>query len=253
MDSEQSKIQALEKELEELRKEKKTLVSIVSHDLKSPFNRVFALTSLMQMTDDNLNAEQKEYMGKMHQVVKDGLALIKNLLDVRSLENNGIAQEMNEIDIVHLVKKQMKAIKPLADIKKIKLKFHSDDEHVTVTSDKQYLSRIIDNLLSNALKFSELETSIEVSVLTNPTCFKIGVRDYGPGISQKDQELMYQKYQKLTALPTDGESATGLGLFITKALVELLNGEIKCNSEVGKGTEFIVEIPINNQSKSSKK
>lgn len=226
-----------------LDKEKNTLISVVSHDLKSPFNRIYALTNLLKMTDDNLTDEQQEYLSKMHQVVKDGLSLIKNLLDIRALENKGIAKEIEKVDMIFMVKSLMKAQKPLADIKNIKLKYESNLKQLEVMTDKQYVSRIFDNVLSNAIKFSPLNKTVVVTVGNENGKTMIAVKDEGPGISEEDKKLMFGKYQVLSAKPTDGESSTGLGLSITKSLVGLLEGEIHCNSNLGEGAEFVVMLP----------
>lgn len=238
-----AKLEEQNETLVALDREKNTLISVVSHDLKSPFNRIYALTNLLKMTDDNLTDEQQEYMSKMHQVVKDGLSLIKNLLDIRALENKGIAKEIEELDVIFVVKSLMKAQKPLADIKKIKLKFESDFKQLKVMTDKQYVSRIFDNVLSNAIKFSPLDKTVVVTVGNENGKTMIAVKDEGPGISEEDKKLMFGKYQVLSAKPTDGESSTGLGLSITKSLVGLLDGEIHCNSNLGEGAEFVVMLP----------
>ena len=233
------------RKLKQINEEKSNLIGIVSHDLKSPFNRIFALLNLLKLTGKEFSGEEQEYLSKMHQVIKDGLALIRNLLDMRAIEDEGIKMQIEEIDAVRLVKEILKAHKPLADIKKIKLKLSKTEDKIVMISDRLYISRIVENLLSNALKFSEHATLVEVKIEKISTDrLKIEILDQGPGISSEDLKLLFQKFQVLTAKPTDGESSTGLGLSIVKTLVEKLGGEISCTSQLGKGTSFSISLPL---------
>jgi len=241
-------LQIQNKKLKKINEEKSNLIGVVSHDLKSPFNRIFALLNLLKLTNKDVSDEQKEYLSKMHQVIKDGLALIRNLLDIRAIEDEGIKMVIEDIDIIRLIKEILKAHKPLADIKQIRLKFTQGIEELIVTSDKLYLSRIIENLLSNALKFSERNTVVETKISISEQGFVLlELIDQGPGISAEDREKLFGKFQILSARPTDGESSTGLGLSIVKTLVEKLNGKVYCESELEKGTKFIVSIPVETQ------
>lgn len=232
-------------ELTQINEEKNNLIGVVSHDLKSPFNRIFALTNLLKLTGKEFSEEQQEYLSKMHLVIKDGLALIRNLLDIRAIEDEGIKMLIEEIDVTRLLKEVLKAHKPLADIKQIKLTLFKEKDQLTITSDRLYMSRIIENLLSNALKFSKHGTTIEVKLLLVDAKFlKIEVIDQGPGVSHDDMKYLYQKFHILSAKPTDGESSTGLGLSIVRTLVEKLGGEIFCESQLGEGAKFIVKLPL---------
>ena len=107
-----------------------------------------------------------------------------------------------------------------------------------------FLIRIaINNLLSNALKFSPAQTTIEMEAAQVEGRIHFAVRDEGPGISAEDQKKLFKKFQRLGASPTGGESSTGLGLAITKALVEKLGGTIEVRSQLGEGTIFVVQLP----------
>lgn len=237
-------LQHQNKKLKKINEEKSNLIGIVSHDLKSPFNRIFALLNLLKITNKNISEEEQEYLSKMHQVIKDGLALIRNLLDIRAIEDEGIRMVIEQVEVVKLVNETLKAHKPLADIKRIKLKLTRNIDALSITSDKLYLSRIIENLLSNALKFSEQKTTVETVIgLSDEGEFQIQIIDQGPGISSEDMNKLFQKFQTLSARPTDGESSTGLGLSIVKTLVDKLDGEIVCSSQLGEGTNFTVKIP----------
>jgi signal transduction histidine kinase len=104
--------------------------------------------------------------------------------------------------------------------------------------------QVLDNLISNAIKFSSCGKSVFVHVRGNEHSIYIEVQDEGQGISQEDQKKLFGKFARLSARPTAGESSTGLGLSIVKSMVEAMNGKIWCESEFGQGATFIVELPI---------
>lgn len=235
------------KEVGELVHEKQQLIGLVSHDLKGPFNRIFALIQLMEFTNENLTEEQHEYLGKMHQIVADGLSMIRNLLDNRRLEDQGIDQNPEQINLALALGSLVKNYRTLALKKKIQIHFDPPAQAMVV-ADKLYLSRIFENLISNALKFSPEGKNIFVSVEERDNAYRVKVKDEGPGISKEDQKNLYRKYQRLSARPTGGESSTGLGLSIVKNLVEKMGSEIYCESEEGAGTTFIVKLDKSTES-----
>lgn len=229
-------------QLHDLALEKHQLMSMVSHDLKGPFNRIFALVQLMLLTPENLTDDQKDYLGKIHQIIADGLTMIRNVLDNRRMEDRGIEVSLEMLNAAQLTASLLKNYISLAAKKKVKISF-SSPEKIMLVSDKMSLSRILENLLSNALKFTPLNKHLFVRLEEGPTHVVIEVEDEGPGISKTDQQKLYQKFQPLTAKPTGGESSTGLGLSIVKALTEKLGGTVECESDEGKGAKFTVRLP----------
>lgn len=229
------------KDVGDLVHEKQQLIGLVSHDLKGPFNRIFALVQLMDLTNENLTEEQKEYLGKIHQIVADGLSMIRNLLDNRRLEDQGIDYAPENLNLTYAIGSLVRNYRALAVKKKIQIHFDSPQQAM-VLADKMYLNRIFENLISNALKFSPEGKNIYISIEEAGNTFAVGVKDEGPGISTEDQKNLYRKFQRLSARPTGGESSTGLGLSIVKALVERMGSEIVCESQEGGGTTFTVKI-----------
>jgi signal transduction histidine kinase len=102
----------------------------------------------------------------------------------------------------------------------------------------------MDNLLSNAIKYSPAQTTITVTLSKRDTFLRCEVRDEGAGLSESDQNNLFGKFARLSAQPTGDEVTTGLGLYIAKKLTEAMNGTITCQSELGKGSTFIVEFPV---------
>lgn len=235
------KLSKRNQQLSDLNHEKDTLMSIVAHDLKSPLHRIKGIIDLMEM-DGPITQDQAIYLKMARDATNSGLDLITDLLDVHMLEEN-VEPRYVPFDISKFLLDKINQFIPAAEAKSIHLYITrvSNDE---VTTDVDYLNRIMDNLLSNAIKFSESGSTVVVAAGMLNEEFWISVKDQGPGFSNRDKELMYQKFKKLTARPTGGESSNGLGLAIVKTLIDRLKGKIELTSEDGKGSEFTVRFPL---------
>jgi signal transduction histidine kinase len=227
---------------EALNREKQQLIGVVSHDLKGPFNRIFALIQLMAMDQKNLTEEQLDYLGKIHQITADGMNMVRNLVDARKMDDDGIDLRTEKLNFALLLTNLVKQYRVLAEKKKIEIVLASPDT-LEVWADRVYLSRMIDNLISNALKFSPYQKTIRVELAEENGFARVAVSDEGPGFSPEDEQRLYQKFQKLSARPTGGESSTGLGLSIVKRLVEKMGGNISYRAQPGSGTTFAIRIP----------
>ena len=116
-------------------------------------------------------------------------------------------------------------------------------EKIEMTSDKNYIARVMENLLSNALKFSQPGKEVTVTVKAEGSNVEIAVSDQGPGLNADDMANLYQKFKKLTPRPTGGESSQGLGLSIVKILSNCMGGDVVCESQVDVGSTFTVTLP----------
>ena len=234
------------KTLQALNDEKNNIMGVVSHDLRAPLNRIFALSNLIYLSDDNLNKEQKNYLEKINLVVSESLNMIRNFLDIRAIEYHGIKIKHGEVNVISVLDQLVSSYQTITEEKNQKISFlnNTDDEEMIIESDKQYLNRIFDNLISNATKFSREEKEIRVVLEKGEGSVLVRIEDRGPGISEFDQEKLFKKFQVLTARPTGGESSTGLGLSITKSLVTMLEGNVRYEHNPGGGSVFVVELPV---------
>lgn len=229
------------KQISELELEKKQLFSVVSHDLKGPFNRIFALIQLLQSSSDNFQDDQKEYLAKIHRVLADGLGMIRNLMDNQKLESEGIDLHLEAFNLASVLGVLAKNYKAITEKKNIQLHLEMLPTMI-VYADKHYLHRILDNLLSNALKFSSEHKNIFIKAHEDGNWIRVDVRDEGPGISEEDQTKLYKKFQTLSARPTGGETATGVGLSVAKVLAEKMEAELSCVSKLDEGSLFTLRV-----------
>ncbi|HEY9048829.1 MAG TPA: HAMP domain-containing sensor histidine kinase [Ohtaekwangia sp.] len=230
--------------LESINQEKDNLIGIVSHDLRSPLQQVSGLTDILLMDADKLNDDQKFIIQRIQHSLERGLNLIKDLLEVSTLEQNRPVQKTIPLDLAQLLRDELTVYKELGRKKNIQVVFTNEAVHAVINGDLDFIRRILDNLVSNAIKFSNTGTSVYITLQNRQEHLIITVRDEGQGITEADKKNLFQKFGKLTARPTGNETSTGLGLYIVKTLVENSGGDITCESEWEKGTSFIIRFPV---------
>jgi signal transduction histidine kinase len=169
--------------------------------------------------------------------------LITNLLDVNAIEEGQFASRLERYDLGKLVREMVDQNIPAANQKKIGIQTDISDD-IFVRTDRAAAAQILDNLISNALKYSPHNRTVHIRTLTEGNRALVQVRDEGPGISGEDQKRLFQKYSRLSARPTGGESSTGLGLAIAKRLAEALSGGIQCQSALEAGSTFTLSLPL---------
>lgn len=232
-------------ELEKLNDDKNKFLRIAAHDLRNPTSAILSFSVLMmEETWHKFNENEKEFIT----IIKDSsefiLKLLNELLDVAVIESGNLNLNLEDTDIVELTKKNVSLNKVIADKKKIKLVFSSDFPKQLIRIDSVKTEQILNNLISNAIKFSFPEKIINVNLSkTDGQCI-IRVADQGQGIPPEDQARLFQPFAKRSVRSTAGERSTGLGLSIIKKIVESHKGKIWVESEVGVGSTFFVSLPL---------
>ncbi|MDI6401383.1 tetratricopeptide repeat-containing sensor histidine kinase [Balneolaceae bacterium ANBcel3] len=225
-------------------REKSALVNTIVHDLKNP---LFGLTSFMAITQEQDMDEETQSLTEVARRSTDRLgALVDRLLEVRSLDNNGEQPKIQIVAVHTLGSEVISLFKNKAREKNIHLKAHFETIHVE--SCPEYIMRILDNLISNAIKFSNPGTTVEVTAgRKRDENWFFQIKDQGPGFSEKDQKKVFQMFSRLSARPTAGETSTGLGLYAVKMLVDRLGGTLSLESSLGEGSCFICRFPVFHQ------
>lgn len=243
VENQSKEVAELKEKLEEYENEKKGLLKIISHDIRSPFNKIHALIQLMKMDEDNLSGDQLEYLSSMHQTVMNGLELIRNLHDIRMIDEENVSISKEQVDLVTVIRKSISNFEELAAMKKIKLFFKTSLKNAPIKTDDHYLQRAIENLISNAIKFSFGGKPVNMSLDLEDKIYTFQITDYGQGIKAEEVNLLFKRFSKLSSQPTKGENSAGLGLYLAKNFVNKLDGEIFYHNEDKGMTSFVIQLP----------
>lgn len=252
-----------EKQVQELKKEVKENIKLlnetqeqnkfiteffsnISHELKTPLNVIFSSLQLLNVYDDDAFVKnRKKYLEIMKQNCYRLSKLVNNLLDIIKYDSGFIIPNMQNEDIVYVVETIAMSIVPYAESKEIELIFDTNIEEKIIAFDVDKMERIILNLLSNALKFTDSGGYIYISVIDNDDTVEIAVKDTGIGIADDKKEFIFGRFTQVDKSLKRNHEGTGIGLSLVKSFVELHNGEIKLESELGRGSEFTIVLPSN--------
>lgn len=256
-------------ELAELNREKNEILGIVAHDLKNPVSNIRMLSKLLRDDAKTLTeSEIVEFSGDIYTVAERMFELITTLLDVNAIEEGSIRFNFSVFEIASFTESLVNNYRSRAAAKNITLNFEQNQSKdgaerysVVAYADKNATMQVLDNLFSNAIKYSPYNKNVWVRVLTDDYAVlsdstpqhgllapsqeyvRIEVQDEGPGLTNEDKEKIFGKFTRLSAKPTAGEHSTGLGLSIVKKMVEGMNGKVWVESEYGRGATFIVLLP----------
>ena len=237
-------IEGQNKKLKWLNEEKNTLMGVVAHDLRNPLNMIKGLMGLIEDTRDHLKAEDLTHYLNLIGSTTDRMSdMIDRVLDISAVENMKVNLNMVKTDLTKSLVKATQNFNQIASQKKIIIENNFDSsrqEYAMV--DSTYLDQVLDNLISNAIKFSDRGKKIKIDLKSQNGYKLISIEDQGPGISVEDQEKMFRKFTKLGARPTNNEKSTGLGLSIVQKFVAAMDGEIICDSVVNEGTTFSIKF-----------
>lgn len=237
-------IEAKNAKLIQLNQEKNEFLGIVAHDLKNPLSGILGLTEIIQDSIDSISKDELFEYCKMVQESTDMMfQLVINLLDVNLIESGNTNIHLKETDVLTILNTLIKNYYERAQAKNLTLLLETDNTSCIAFVDQNVTYQILDNLISNAIKYSPLDKNIYITLCRQNEVIRCQIRDEGIGLSQTDQQKLFGKFTRLTAKPTGGEHSTGLGLFIVKKLVDMIHGKVWCESELGQGATFIVELP----------
>jgi signal transduction histidine kinase len=230
--------------LQEFNQEKNEFLGIAAHDMKNPLAQIMISAGKISRFYDRMSKEDVvRSMGYIETTTRRMSDIITNLLDINAIESKHHESSNSIINIAALVQSVSEEMRSTAAAKNIALDYNAPNDALAVNADAVSLRSIVENLCSNAIKYSPLGTTVTLRLRNSDGTVKFVVSDEGPGISEADQQRLFSKFARLSAKPTGGESSTGLGLFIVKKLVDVMNGKVWCESEQGHGATFVVELP----------
>jgi PAS domain S-box-containing protein len=216
----------------------------LSHELRTPINVISGAIQLIELNlKDNMNENTIRNVNFIKQNSRRLLRLVNNLIDATKLEVGFYELNLRNFDIVSLVENISLGILEYTSLKNIQLIFDTDVEEKIILCDPNKIERIILNLLSNSLKFTNSGGSIIVNLYDRIDNIVIAVRDTGVGIPKDKQELIFERFRQVDKSFTKNSEGSGIGLAIVKALVELHGGRIEVESDIGMGSEFSITLP----------
>ncbi|MDQ3818225.1 MAG: ATP-binding protein [Acidobacteriota bacterium] len=229
------------RELAELREE---FLALTTHDLRSPLTVISGVISFFTSGRlGELSPEQKNMVTMMERNTQNLIELVNDLLDASKLESGTMRLDVSRFDLRGLLDELREELEPLAKEKGIELVETIPPDLAQVEADRAKIRRVLQNLLSNALKFTPNGGRVEFSAEQKDGRVAVSVSDTGVGIAPEDLKRLFDKYEQARSRATRGEKGTGLGLYITRQLVELHGSEINVESEVGKGSTFSFTLP----------
>lgn len=239
-------LESSQKELADLNSEKDKLISVISHDLRSPFSSILGFCEILTTEDETLTKEERmQFLSYVKEAAKDQLSLVNRLLDWSRLESGRVRMEIKDLDLGAVATRSIHTLLGLAKQKKVELVSRLP-EGLVIRGDEELLRQVFENLIGNALKFTPEEGSITIEIAARAEDrIGISIRDTGIGVPEADLPRMFRVEEKYTRKGLSGEKGTGLGLPVCAEIMQKHSGTITVESAVGTGTTFTLTFPIN--------
>ncbi len=228
-------------ELEEANTLKNRLLSIASHDLKSPLSSVYMAESLLRYVVDTEDPTATSILDTMKATLDHMNTIINEFLDMAALQAGKIKIDLQPLDLEDVIYIVASHYELTAEEKESAIVL--DNIKGYVTADLERLQQVLGNLVSNALKYSPPNSTVTINVVADADNYTLQVIDQGPGIPVDERDQLFSEFSKLSPRPTAEESSTGLGLWIAKQMVELMHGEIGATFPETGGSIFWVTLP----------
>lgn len=220
---------------------KNTFLARMSHELRTPLTAINGFSELLSLAD--MTPEQKVWVNTIRRSGAHLLELIDEVLDISRIESGQFSISIESVPLERLLAEAIEIMRPLADSTEVALERVVSMKNVYVKADGQRLRQVLINLISNAIKYNKPGGRVTIRASATDEMAMVEVADTGFGIAEKDLEKLFQPFERLGATATEVQG-TGLGLSLSRNLIELLDGTIEVTSEIGQGTTFTVNLPI---------
>lgn len=240
----QKHLEERNKELLQLNQEKSEFLGIVSHDLKSPLSGILGFTQLLKYYRGSFSdVEVGEFIDGVESSVKRMLDLVQNLLDVNQLETGKMTFSFQAVDLANCMFESLYRYRWEIETKSLQSHFDFPRGKYLVYADERAITQILDNLVSNAIKYSPKGKNIYIEFSAEENRIRCTIRDEGQGLTDEDKKRLFGKFTRLSAKPTGGENSTGLGLSIVKKLIGAMQGRVWAESQgKSQGSTFTIEL-----------
>jgi len=227
---------------------KTTFLNNMSHDIRTPLNAIIGFTSLAESHIDD-KEQVRDYLGKISVSGQHLLSLVNDVLDMSRIESGKVTIEESDVHLSDVIRELRTMVQSDVDSKQIEFFVSTEDlTHEDIVTDKLHLKEILLNILSNAIKFTPAGGAIRFRVTEKPSpsealaCFEFSIKDNGIGMSEEYRKTIFDAFTRERTSTVSGIQGTGLGMAITKSLVDMMGGTITVSSTEGKGSEFVVNL-----------
>lgn len=240
-----AELQSKNAELERLSSIKDQFLGMAAHDLRNPLAIIDGYASILtELSSEGMSESQLDFVGKIRNSARFMRRLVDDLLDISSIASGRLDLVLDDIDLCEIAAEIVQRHQQLAAPKGVSVELVPTAGPIRAAGDAQRLGQVLDNLVSNAVKFSHSGTTTRVSVSRQGEVAIITVADEGQGIPASEIDKLFQPFERTSVRSTGGEGSTGLGLAIVQKVAELHGGHASVQSEVGKGSQFSVTIPL---------
>lgn len=234
-------------QLEASNTELNKFIGMAAHDIRNPVGAI-KMMSEMLLDKNDLDQEMRQWMELVKTSATNSLQILNDTLNISQIQSGTIVLNKTEEDYISFLKETIQLIKYQSDKKNQTIRFETGIEKIILQFDKSRMTQVVNNLYTNAIKYSPAGTEIIVTIAwenAGQTKLLTSVKDHGMGIDQKFHATLFNPFTTTSNQPTDNESKTGLGLAIVKKIVELHHGSIGFTSEKGSGSTFYFTLPVN--------
>jgi signal transduction histidine kinase len=241
--SQQRELEEMNRQLQHLNEEKNYMLGVASHDLRNPIGNIITLAGFIDKESSHLSPQHREYLDIISRSGQELIQMINDLLDVSQLESGKRDLNVKEISLNDLFGMIIAENKAHADRKNIQLLYSIKGNSLKITADYLQMKQVLNNLVSNGIKYSHSGKCVELTAARKGDKIVISVIDQGQGIPADEIPHLFKPFITSSVRSTGGEKSTGLGLVITKKLVEQHGGTLMVESETGKGSVFTIMLP----------
>lgn len=235
-------------ELMRLNEQKNHLLGVAAHDLRNPLGAIYSCSEYLLDELKNLNDDQLKMLRSIKASSEFMLALIEDILNLARMESGKMELRMEATDLGKLALRHVAINRLIAARKNIGIDLDLEADLPLIEADSRKIEQVLENLISNAIKFSPPNSAVRVALQRDGDQVRIEVSDQGAGIPKAEWGKLFQPFQRTSVRPTGGEKSSGLGLSIARKIVEAHAGKIWFESELGKGSKFYVSLPLHSKS-----
>lgn len=226
--------------LKDLNEEKNRLIRIVAHDLKNPLTSALTIIEILHNKIRNSTPDEQNSISLIRRSLRRMHEMINKILDIKAIDSEKFNLDMESVNVKQICEYVIEMFANRARRKNIKVV--NETEEIFIYADRDFMIQILENLISNALKFSQANTLVRIETRDLKDSCRIAVIDQGPGFSNLEKEKLFTENVTLTPKPTSGETSNGMGLSIVKKYAEAMGGQVWCETKLGKGSTFYLEF-----------